>query len=261
MQVYLDLVWLLNFAVNFCLLRAAAVLTAARFQPWRLPAAAALGAFYGAACLLPGFGFLGGSLWRLVFLGLMTAGAFGLDRGLLRRGAVMGVLSLALGGAAVCLSLRSFPALALLGLSLAALCRWYLRGAMDHAGQLVPASIALGEKRLDLSALRDSGNTLRDPFSGESVLLVSGERGRELLGEVNFHDPAGAVEVLSARAPGLRTRLIPYRTASGPGLLLAVRCDSVTVAGKEAAHFVAFSPEKLSGDGEYDALTGGGLYG
>ena len=80
MKVYLDLVVLLNFAVNYGLLRATARLTGARLAPWRLGAGAAVGALYAGACVLPGLGFLAGNLWRVVFLGLMVAAAFGLGR-------------------------------------------------------------------------------------------------------------------------------------------------------------------------------------
>ena len=44
MKVYLDLVVLLNFAVNYGLLRMTAQLTGARAGPWRLGAGAAVGA-------------------------------------------------------------------------------------------------------------------------------------------------------------------------------------------------------------------------
>ena len=77
MKVYLDLVVLLNFAVNYGLLRMTAQLTGARAGPWRLGAGAAVGALYAGACVLPGLGFLAGNLWRVVFLGLMVTAAFG----------------------------------------------------------------------------------------------------------------------------------------------------------------------------------------
>ena len=80
MKVYLDLVVLLNFAVNYGLLRMTAQLTGARAGPWRLGAGAAVGALYAGACVLPGLGFLAGNLWRVVFLGLMVAAGFGLGR-------------------------------------------------------------------------------------------------------------------------------------------------------------------------------------
>lgn len=85
MKVYLDLVVLLNFAVNYGLLRMTAQLTGARralggWEPGRQ-----WGPLTG-ACVLPGLGFLAGNLWRVVFLGLMVAAAFGLGRQQLRQG-------------------------------------------------------------------------------------------------------------------------------------------------------------------------------
>ena len=75
MTVYLDLVMGLNFAVDFLLLLGTNSL--AGFPPGvrRNLWASALGAVYGAGCLLPGMGFLGNSFWRLVFLALMGAAA------------------------------------------------------------------------------------------------------------------------------------------------------------------------------------------
>ena len=181
MKVYLDLVVLLNFAVNYGLLRATARLTGARLVPWRLGAGAAVGALYAGACVLPGLGFLAGNLWRVVFLGLMVAAAFGLGRQQLRQGMLFLGLSLALGGLALCLRLQSFWSLVLGAGTLALLCRLFLRGGMCHAGQLVPVSIALGSKRVQLTALRDSGNTLSDPFSGQRVLVAQYDTAERLL--------------------------------------------------------------------------------
>lgn len=260
MKVYLDLVLLLNFAMNYSLLRAAALLTGARMKTWRVTMGAALGAAYGGLCLVRGFGFLGGNLWRAVVLGLMAACAFGLNRNLLRQAGILLLLSFALGGAAMALQLRSLPGLLALGLGLMAACRLLLRGGLRHAGQLVPATVTLGGEHLELAALRDSGNTLRDPFTGQPVLLVQGRSAGAILGGLDLRDPAGALAELHRTRPELVARLIPYRAIGGPGLLLALRCDRVTVAGREQGRFVAFTPERFSGADEYQALTGGGLY-
>ena len=247
MKVYLDLVVLLNFAVNYGLLRMTAQLTGARAGPWRLGAGAAVGALYAGACVLPGLGFLAGNLWRVVFLGLMVAAAFGLGRQQLRQGFLFLGLSLALGGLALCLRL---------------LCRLFLRGGMGHAGQLVPVSIALGSKRVQLTALRDSGNTLSDPFSGQGVLVAQYDTAERLLPicRDQLRDPGKALEALHAQAPAVKCRLIPYRAVGAGGLLLAVQCDQVTIGGKPAGPLVAFAPDRLSAAGEYEALTGGGQY-
>lgn len=109
-------------------------------------------------------------------------------------------------------------------------------GRHGHAGQLVPVSIALGSKRVQLTALRDSGNTLSDPFSGQGVLVAQYDTAERLLPicRDQLRDPGKALEALHAQAPAVKCRLIPYRAVGAGGLLLAVQCDQVTIGGKPA---------------------------
>lgn len=258
MTVYLDLLILLNFALNYALLTAVARITGAHTGVLRLGAGAAVGAGYAAMTVLPGFTFLGGNLWRGVFLCLMAVTAFGVRKETIKRGVLLLLMSFLLGGVALGLRLRGFwPLLAAAG-ALAALSAFLLRDTMEHAGQLVPVKITYGEKQVELTALRDTGNTLKDPFTGEPVLVVQPETAQTLLGTVDLRQPAQVVEHWTGRG---KPRLIPYHAIGGSGMLLALRCDRVTVAGRPAGGLVAFSPEKLSATGTYQALTGGGQYG
>ena len=77
MAVYLDLVMLLNFLVDYLLLLGTNRLSGSPMTPGRCALAAVLGSVYAGACLLPGFRFLGNFLWRCVSLGLMAVLAFG----------------------------------------------------------------------------------------------------------------------------------------------------------------------------------------
>ena len=259
MTVYLDVLVLLNFAVKYCLLRAAAGLTGVFSKGWRLVLGAAVGALYAGLTVVPGFSFLCSNLWRAVFLGLMAAAAFGFGKGQLRCIPVLLGLSFALGGLALCLQLHGFWGLILASGGVVVVCRLFFRGGLRHAGQLVPVSIRLGDRQVELTALRDSGNTLRDPFTGEPVLLAQADAAK-LLNGVDLRDPGKALEQCT-QVLGLKCRLVPYRAVGGTGVLLAVKCDQVTVGGKRAGTLVAFSPEPLSETGEYQALTGGGQYG
>lgn len=258
MTVYLDVLIALNLAVNYTLLTGVCRLTGAVVNRWRLFAGAVLGAGYAALTVVPGLGFLGGNLWRAVFLGLMTVAAFGVNRGAVTRGALLLGFSFALGGMVQALGLWGFWPVIGGAVALMLGCGLLFRGAMQHAGQLVPVTIALGDKQLKLTALRDSGNTLRDPFSGEPVMVVGEKSAKALLGQVDLRNPA---EVMAQWSESKPCRLIPYHALSGSGLLLAVRCDRVTVGGRKAGNLVAFSPETLSGADTYQALTGGGAYG
>ena len=101
MVIYLDLVMGLNFCVDFLLLLGANRL--AGFPPGygRAAIGAALGAVFGGACLLPGFSFLGNTIWRLVFLGIMGLAAFGFHVSAWKRTGIFVLLSFSLGGMAV----------------------------------------------------------------------------------------------------------------------------------------------------------------
>ena len=77
MAVYLDLVMLLNFLVDYLLLLGTNRLSGSPMTPGRCALAAVLGSVYAGACLLPGFRFLGNSCggasawgsWQLLPLG------------------------------------------------------------------------------------------------------------------------------------------------------------------------------------------------
>ena len=85
-MVYLDLVMVLNFAVDLLLLMGANGLSGFPTVFGRCIAAAAVGGIYGGICMLPGFAFLGSTWWRLVILAGMSVLAFGWDGSALRRG-------------------------------------------------------------------------------------------------------------------------------------------------------------------------------
>lgn len=257
MEVYLDLVIMLNFLVDFLLLLGTNRLSG--FPPGRLRcgAASVLGAIYGGACLLPGFRFLGNLLWRSVSLCLMAVIAFGWGRSAWKRGAVFVLLSMALGGIALNFGRQDFLAL----LAAAGLCWLLCRISFDGGTgnrEYIPITLHYGDKTASLLALRDTGNTLRDPITGEQVLIVSGEVAQRLTG-LSREQLQAPLETLARRpVPGLR--LIPYRAVGqSGGMLLALRFDNVKIGSRQQSAIVAFAPEGLGKGSIYQALTGGAI--
>lgn len=253
MRVYLDLVILLNFLVDFLLLMGADRLCGSTLRLRRAIPAALLGGVYGGICLLPECAFLGGTLWRIVCLAAMAAIAFGVSVGALRRGLVFLLLSMALGGIALGLGNGSFWSLTASAAGVFLLCAVGLRGKLDPQ-TFVPVELSYGDKHIRLTALRDTGNTLRDPVTGRPVLVVGAEVGEKLLGLTpgQLKSPISTMQAV----PGLR--LIPYHSVGQPGsMLLAIRLPSVRIGTYEGSYLVAFAPEKLDREGIYQALTGG----
>ena len=125
LEIYLDLVILLNFSVDFLLLMGTNRLSGFPLSPGRCAWAAVLGAVYSGACLLPGFSFLGTLLWRMVSLAGMSVLAFGWNRSAWKRGGVFVLLSLALGGAAMQFSRGNLVSLVLAAGGIWILSSWH----------------------------------------------------------------------------------------------------------------------------------------
>lgn len=255
MEVYLDLVMLLNFLVDFLLLLGTNRLSGFPPAVSRCALSAVLGAVYSGACLLPGFRFLGNLLWRTVSLGLMAAVAFGCNASALRRGGIFLLLSMALGGLALSLGRNDMAAIVLSALLCGALCHLSF-GQTVGGREYVPLTLTYGDRSASLIALRDSGNTLRDPVTGEQVLLICADAACRLTGLTpeQLHAP---LETLAARPiPGLR--LIPYRAVGrSGGFLLGLRMEDVKIGQRVTRAVVAFAPEGLGKGEMYQALTGG----
>lgn len=252
MTVFLDFVFLLNFLIDFLLLLGTNRLTGFPLQPVRCAFAAALGSVYAAVCLIHGFLFLGEIHWRICVLLLIAVCAFGFDRSAVKRGGIFVLLSLALGGAAVSLNSKDFLALALAAWGIWLLCRIGF-GSSGVGQEYVPISLRYGGNEISLVALRDSGNSLRDPITGERVFLIGSGAAEKLTGlsERQIQNPFATIA--ERPIPGLR--LIPYHAVgTRNGMLLALRLDQVKIGGKVQSAVVAFSPGEIGNGEVYQAL-------
>ncbi len=243
----------LNFAVNLLLLLAVNKKENGVGSGLRLWAAAAMGAIFTALCLQPEFRFLDTGLWRFICLTLLCLLAFGLEGAALRKSASFCFLWVVMGGLAAGFVRRNAWGGILLFALLALL---YLNGLDGDGKDYIPVTIRYRDKIARLTALRDTGNLLHDPVTGQSVLIVDPGAARELLGltPAQLLDPV--TTVASGSYPGLR--LIPYHSLGQPGgLLLALRFEDVTVGQQRAPKVIAFSPTFIGGSGRFQALAGG----
>lgn len=276
MTVYVDLLFGLNTVINYLLLRGSAAIGGCPARFWRLAAAAAFGGCYAVAVVLPGLELLQRTAFQLLSAVAMILLAFGWKRSAIKQGLFFLALSFAFGGAVLlavqalepdCLLLggRAYyavttSALLLLAGACYALAALVLRGWGTHTGgDLVAVELELGGRKTTLKALRDTGNTLLDPITGQQILVVGRSALARLLPDVVHapEDPAALLPWLARRYPHLRFRLIPYEAVGvAGGLLPAVRCR-VRMGKRCQSMLVAFSASDLSGQGRFEALTGG----
>lgn len=237
-------VMLIVFVTNVLLLFAAGRFLGGGENPARILIGAGFAVLFTLLSILPGFSFLDHILWRLAAMTLTALSAFGFrDRALLRM-LVFLLLQLSLGGLTGEKSEAVSVLLGAAGIGFACL-------LLSKQSKFIPVELHYGNQTLHMTALRDTGNTLRDPVTGKSVLVVSAHIAEQLTGLTAdaLRDP---VETMG-KVPGLR--LIPYQSVGSDGFLLAVFVPQAKIGTKQGSAIVAFSP--MIFESNYQALTGG----
>ena len=270
-EVYADLLFLVNFSMDYLCAYLTASLLRRRAVPWRLLTASVLGGIYAVAALFLPLS-RGGALLADVAVCVLMCVLLFYERGApLRFFAAacplfVGV-SMAMGGMMTAL----FQLLNRLDLPTEALRReqdglsaWVfalLAGISTFAGmrgsrllcrsavrRYARLSVTLGTRTVELQALLDSGNLCRDPISGRAVIFIDPLSARTLIGE------GGGTDADIAR----RFRLIPMETVAGKRLQKAYLPDRVCLTDSGGSHTVdaLIAPaETLRGAGAYQAIV------
>lgn len=225
--------------VNLFLLLTTAALLDSAVGFFRMLLGAVLGGSLAGISMLVGHG----PVWHILSVLGMCCVAFGTDRSGLWHYAVFSILHLAVSPVAAGTGFTSVL-LGAAGIALAV-------GIARNRNRLVPVVLKYRDTSVRLTALRDTGNTLIDPVTGKSVLIVDARIAGELTGlsQRQLQDPVGTMGAL----PGLR--LIPYHTVGSSGFLLALPMANVEIGPWKGCRLVAFSPGKL--EAHYQALIGG----
>ena len=184
--------------------------------------------------------------WRLLGLLLTAVLTYGVSPGGLWRSLLFCLLHFSLGGLTGNQSELFRIFLGAAGIGFACL-------IAGKEQTFVPVELTYRGQTLRLTALRDTGNTLRDPITGAAVLILDAAACEKLtgLGMEALKDPISAMEQL----PGLR--LIPYKTVGNRGFLLALKISDAKIGKRRGSTLVAFSPQNFGR--KYQALTGGSL--
>ena len=250
MAGYEKAVFGLSALVNFFLLLGTGRFCRIQTNWGRILTASVLGGVQTVVCLLPNFYFLGNIWWRMVGLAVMTVIAYGISLSAVRVGILFSLLSLAVGGIG---QGGLWQGVSIAGL-IFLMCYLGFPGGTGSP-VYVPVELSYKNKHLQLTALQDTGNTLRDPITGHQVLVVGASVAYELTG-LTREQLSKPVESVAA-FPGLR--LIPYHTIGNSSFLLAMRIPCVKIGSWQGSSLVAFAPEGLGMENRYQALTGGVL--
>ena len=248
---------LLAALVDFLLLQGTAGLSDGQPNTARILLAALLGGVFGGISMRGDVMFLEHSGWRMGVLILMGWIAFGVRGSGFRQTVLFALLSLALGGLAVGLGQGSIGKV----ICSAVIVIWLLLAGFRGnkvPQELVEVHLESGDAKSRFYALRDTGNTLRDPVTGESVMVVEASVASRMFG-LTQEDLEHPVETL-ARQTAAGFRLIPYRSVGqSRGMLLAMRIPRARIGTKTGPALVAFAPSGLDAEGSFQALIGGNV--
>ena len=266
--IYLDSLAALNLTADYLLLLASGRVAGAVLHRGRILLAAALGAAWALASVVPGWGFASHPAAKIALGVGMSLIAYGSERRLWRCCALFFAMSALFGGAVWGAALLfgydaggrlyvplSFRTLALsFALCYAAVTLLFRRRAARER-RIAPLELRLGGKSALLRALADTGCSLADPVSGRAAVVADAAAMAQLLGGVvDISFAASAAEELAAR-PGLagRVSLIPFRAVGVPGsMLAAVRPDEALFEGRRVDVLVALG---RIDEAEYDAIV------
>lgn len=280
--IYIDKVFLLNLILDYLLLLTTARLAGMPLQRLRLLLVSTVGAAYSVAIFVPPLTILAHPVFRLAVGVAMPLAAYRKLRSRWHMTGLFLLISAALGGVvlAIGLALGSANAVAKslyyihiswpLILGVAYGLYWVLhllfrQGARHGGDALMKIRIGIKGRELEVIALHDTGNTLRDPVSGQPVLVIEQTALEGIWDETTariLSRQATAVEKISAlhsEGAGAGFTLLPFRSVgTTAGLLLAVCSDWIRIGrARYKGVWIALSVGPLSDGGGYCALWGG----
>lgn len=261
--IYIDRLFVLNLIIDYFVLLGSAKVCGVKLRRWRYALAAVLGALYAALSVLPNAEYLSLAPIKLVFGIFMALIAFAKEEKLLRCTIVFFAVSALFGGAVWAISIRSgasvsgavfipvsMPVLVFSFGIIYAVLSLVFRGTAEFAARkITDAEVFVGGKRCALRALCDTGNTLIDPVTGDSVMIVSADVLCKLISNVENVSAENIAEFSE-----YKFRLIPYRAVgTDGGLLPAFRPEKIIIDGK-ARDDVLLAVSKQVGGENFNAI-------
>lgn len=123
-----------------------------------------------------------------------------------------------------------------------------ITGKKENKNRWCEVNVQLNGKKILLKAKIDTCNSLREPFSNLPVIVTRQNTVASLLPEdislkINSDEEYEKNIFLK---PNLKTRIIPFRTVSGEGLLPAFKPDFISTSnGTKKQAYIAVCPDKI----------------
>jgi len=294
-DVFIDMVFLINFTMDFFILWAAARLGRLATTFKRLLLGAFIGALYAVLIFVPSLSFISTFLVKIFCSLIMVFTAFGFYnfRRFLKSAAYFYLVSFVMGGAVlgsmylfddslfiletwngIAVNVINFKTAWLLaGLIIAMIIGlWgasYIRRNLQQGPWIVRAYMELFGQVIEADALVDTGNQLNDPISKDPVMVVehnilASVLPPQLVAMFNKKDIPSLneqIETLTDSKWSTRVRLIPFSSLGNQnGMLLGIKPEKVLIQDGDKTYcntkvILGLYHRKLCPQGTYQALV------
>lgn len=291
MTIYLDVVLLENLCMNYIILFATGYIMKLKMKQWRILVSSLIGAIYAVVAyleILPIYS----SLWmKLLFSVFMVYMAYNSKKvkQLVKQLVIFYLTSFAFGGCAFALLyfvkpqnilmrngvyVGTYPIkIALLGgiigFIITHIAFKIVKTKLKKKDIIYDLTIQIEEKALDIRAMLDTGNLLKDPISGMPVIVVDKQKLKEILPEdILLH----IENLLKGKEDNMasyvdteyitKIRMIPFSSVGKQnGLMVGIKADKVIIKKEDETierndAIVGISMQSLSKTNEYQALIG-----
>lgn len=273
--VYIDILFLVNFIIDYFLLLTASSVRRLKINRLRLLLASLFGGLYSCFSFFPPLSQLYSVIGKIAASAVMTLIAFPVRNAknlffnfacvhiasALFAGLVMGTellfspKNMLVSNGEVYVNVSAFT-LILFALSAYLLMLLFSRVFKLRRGEeLSKLTITLSGKTAEMTALFDSGNRLTDPLTGARVIVVSLESVKSLVPQDVF-SKNGDISLAEGTELERRVCAVPFSAISGKGLLPAFRPDRVEINGKEVFEKTVIAVKDSAFTEDYQALIG-----
>ncbi|NLX60972.1 MAG: sigma-E processing peptidase SpoIIGA [Tissierellia bacterium] len=291
MYVYAEYILIENIVINFIILQVTKMIVKAKSNKYRLLISAFIGSLYILIAFFPLSGFMGRFVIKFLVSALMILIAFNPEKfnTFLKQISAFYLVSFAFAGTIIGIYYllnnnnlfakisftngKELLRYLITGIGLAIILIHYIfkyhKSRIQKEKFITNITITLNDKKANLTALVDTGNSLKEPISQEPVIIAEYNALREILPkslkeiymEKDHLDLNKIVKVMEETEDDMKLRIIPFKSIGNEnGILIGFKPDSITIYLENETKrlkkgiTVAIYNKKLAQDEEYNGL-------
>ncbi|NLY67476.1 MAG: sigma-E processing peptidase SpoIIGA [Tissierellia bacterium] len=291
MYVYAEYILIENMVINFVILQVTKMIVKAKSNKYRLLISSFIGSLYILIAFLPLFNFMGGFAIKFLVSVLMILIAFNPEKfnTFLKQISAFYLVSFAFAGTIIGIyyilnnntlsakisftNEKELIRYLITGIGLAIILIHYIfkyhKSKIQKERFLTNITISLNDKKANLTALIDTGNSLKEPISQEPVIIAEYNSLKEILPkslrkiyvEEDHLDLNKIAKVMEEIGDDIKLRLIPFKSIGNEnGILIGFKPDSISIYLENETRrlkegiIVAIYNNKLAQDEQYTGL-------